>query len=87
MGQDSRIERTEHSVSRCNDRVAAEPENLSRATWSRNTRRVWLVIHRGLDSATCQPQAIAHGLHEAESVAVAEHAIARVPLASENENH
>jgi hypothetical protein len=43
--------------------------------------------YRGLDSDTCQPQAIPHGLHEPESVAVAQHAIPRIPFASENENH
>jgi hypothetical protein len=43
---------------------------------------VWRLVAEPL--ATRQPQAIAHGLHEAESVAVAQHAIARIPLASEN---
>ena len=37
--------------------------------------------------ATHQPQAIAHGLREAESVAVTQHAIPCIPLASENQNH
>ena len=46
-----------------------------------NSRRVWLVIHRGLDSATRQPQATAHGIDEVESLAVTQHAIPRIPLA------
>jgi hypothetical protein len=43
--------------------------------------RVWLVIHPGLDSATRQPQATAHGIDEVESLAVTQHAIPRIPLA------
>jgi hypothetical protein len=46
-----------------------------------NSRRVWLVILRGLDSATRQPQATAHGIHEVESLAVTQYAIPRIPLA------
>jgi hypothetical protein len=37
-------------------------------------------LRRGPDSNTCQPQAMARGLYEAESVAVTQHAIPLIPL-------
>jgi hypothetical protein len=51
-----------------------------------NLAIAFLFVIAESNSATCQPHAIAQGLHEAESVAIMQHAIARLPLASKNEN-
>jgi hypothetical protein len=45
-----------------------------------------LSCNSSVPQLTSQPEPIVHGIDEAESVAVAQHAIARIPLASKRKN-